>query len=109
MATATTEPVRLPPGPRIPKIVQGIAFLLANHGMFAASGPTVRQRDHSQFADFGQAVVISDPILVKDVFSTSNDLIERPTYGVAPLLARYSALVRCSALPAMNTSRAADW
>ena len=27
MATATTEPVRLPPGPRIPKTVQGIAFL----------------------------------------------------------------------------------
>ena len=29
MATATTEPVRLPPGPRIPKTVQGIAFLTA--------------------------------------------------------------------------------
>ncbi len=28
---------------------------------------------------FGQAVVISDPILVKDVFSASSDLIERPT------------------------------
>ena len=29
MATATTESVRLPPGPRIPKTVQGIAFLTA--------------------------------------------------------------------------------
>ena len=28
---------------------------------------------------FGKMVVISDPILVKDVFSTSNDLIERAT------------------------------
>ena len=27
----------------------------------------------------GKMVVISDPILVKDVFSTSSDLIERPT------------------------------
>ena len=28
---------------------------------------------------FGKTVLISDPILVKDVFSTSDDLIERPT------------------------------
>jgi hypothetical protein len=28
---------------------------------------------------FGKTVVISDPVLVKDVFSTSDDLIERPT------------------------------
>jgi hypothetical protein len=29
MATATTESVRLPPGPRIPRTIQGIAFLTA--------------------------------------------------------------------------------
>jgi hypothetical protein len=29
MATATTESVRLRPGPRIPKTIQGIAFLTA--------------------------------------------------------------------------------
>jgi hypothetical protein len=29
MATATTEPVRLPPEPPIPKTIQGIAFLTA--------------------------------------------------------------------------------
>ena len=29
MATPTTEPVRLPPGPRAPKIVQGVTFLTA--------------------------------------------------------------------------------
>jgi cytochrome P450 len=28
---------------------------------------------------FGKTVVISDPVLVKDIFSTSSDLIERPT------------------------------
>ena len=27
MVTATTEPVRLPPGPRLPKLVQAIKFL----------------------------------------------------------------------------------
>src|SRR5271168_1780919 len=64
MATATTEPVRLPPGPRIPKPVQAIGFLVLNHGMFAAlnrryGGSVIRvnlpRNDH--------AVVISDPVL----------------------------------------------
>ena len=36
MARETTEPVRLPPGPRIPKLIQSVAFLVANHAMFAA-------------------------------------------------------------------------
>jgi hypothetical protein len=35
MATATTEPVRLPPGPRIPKLVQGVAFV-ASKEMYTA-------------------------------------------------------------------------
>jgi cytochrome P450 len=29
----------------------------------------------------GHAVVISDPALAKDLFSTSTDLVERPTWG----------------------------
>jgi cytochrome P450 len=79
MARETTEAVRLPPGPRIPKIVQGIAFLAVTHGMFAALGRRYGRAFTVNLPLFGQAVVISDPILVKDVFSTSSDLIERPT------------------------------
>jgi hypothetical protein len=36
MATATTDPVRLPPGPRVPKVVQGVAFLTARQRVVAA-------------------------------------------------------------------------
>ena len=36
MLTATTEPVRLPPGPRIPKALQGAWFLRAYHEMYGA-------------------------------------------------------------------------
>jgi cytochrome P450 len=79
MARETTEAVRLPPGPRIPKIVQGIAFLSVTHGLFAALARRYGKEFTVNFPLFGQAVVISDPILVKDVFSTSSDLIERPT------------------------------
>jgi cytochrome P450 len=79
MATATTEPVQLPPGPRLPKTVQGIGFLAATHGMF---GPLARRYGSAftiNLPVLGQTVVISDPTLVKDLFSTSTDLIERPT------------------------------
>ncbi len=80
MATATTEPVRLPPVLHIPKIVQGIVFVtplqyrvapgLSRHygGPFTINLPV-----------FGRTVVVSDPVLVKDVYSSSFDLIERPT------------------------------
>jgi cytochrome P450 len=86
MATATTEPVRLPPGPRIPKPVQAIRFLAVNHGMYKA----VARRYGSAVISVnlpgaGHAVVISDPTLAKDVFSTSTDLIERPTSGSGTL------------------------
>ncbi len=79
MATETTDAVRLPPGPRIPKIAQGIAFLTTTHGMFAALGRRYGSAFTVNLALFGKAVVISDPTMVKDVFSTSSDLIERPT------------------------------
>jgi cytochrome P450 len=78
MATATAEPVRLPPGPRVPKTAQGIAFLLAKHEMFAALGRRYGGAFTVNMPIFGQTVVISDRILIKDLFSTSSDLVERP-------------------------------
>ena len=82
MVTATTEPVRLPPGPRIPKPVQAIRFLVSNHGMYAA---IARRYDSAiitvNLPRAGHAVVIGDPVLAKDLFSSSTDLIERPTSG----------------------------
>ena len=72
MATATTEPIRLPPGPRLPKTVQGIAFLTARHGVVAALGRRYGSAFTVNLPVFGHTVVISDPILVKDLFSTSS-------------------------------------
>ena len=37
MVAATTEPVRLPPGPRTPKLIQTVQFLVSNHAMFDAT------------------------------------------------------------------------
>jgi cytochrome P450 len=86
MATATRDAVRLPPGPRIPKAIQTVAFLVSNHAMFAAfarryGSDVIRvnlpRNDH--------AVVINDPALARDLFNTSTDLIERPPSGAGSI------------------------
>jgi cytochrome P450 len=86
MATATTEPVRLPPGPRIPKVIQTVAFLISNHAMFAA---LARRYDSSvvrvNMFHNDHAVVITDPVLAKELFSTGTDLIERPPSGAGSI------------------------
>ena len=78
MATATTEPVRLPPGPRIPKLIQGAAVLTARYGAVAALGRRYGSTFTLHIPVFGETIVISDPVLVKDLFSTHRDLVGRP-------------------------------
>jgi cytochrome P450 len=86
MATATTEPVRLPPGPRTPKVLQTIAFLVQNHAMFAA----LSQRYGSDVVKVNlpknsPAVVINDPVLAKELFNTGTELVERPPSGAGSI------------------------
>jgi cytochrome P450 len=77
MGEATTDPVRLPPAPRIPKLAQGIGFIAARDKAVTA----VARRHGSEFTlnlpIFGPTVVISDPALVKELFTMSTDLIAR--------------------------------
>ncbi|MFZ1163213.1 cytochrome P450 [Mycobacterium sp.] len=80
MATATTDPVRLPPALRLPKIVTSVLFLTSLQYSVA---PRLSRHYGGPFTInlpiFGKTVVIHDRDLVKDVYSTSFDLIERPT------------------------------
>ncbi|MGA8329337.1 MAG: cytochrome P450 [Mycobacterium sp.] len=86
MVTATTEPVRLPPHSRLPKLVQAVKFGAANHGMFAAVGRRYGSKVISvNLPRNDHAVVISDPVLAKELFKTSTDLLERPTWGAGTL------------------------
>jgi cytochrome P450 len=77
MGEATTDPVRLPPAPRIPKLVQGIGFLTARDKAVAAVGRRYGSEFTLNLPIFGRAVVISDPALVKELFTMSTDLIAR--------------------------------
>ncbi|WP_102145265.1 cytochrome P450 [Mycobacterium hubeiense] len=79
MAEATTEPVRLPPGPKIPKALVGIAFLTARHRAVRAIGKRYDGTFTVNLPIFGEAVVISDRDLIKDLFTTSGDLLGRAT------------------------------
>lgn len=77
MAEVTADPVRLPPGPRIPKIVMGVAFLTARHRAVAAVGRRYGTSFTVDLPIFGETVVISDRTLIKDLFTTKSELVGR--------------------------------
>lgn len=79
MVTVTTEPVALPPGPRAPKVVQGVAFLSALCEVTALLGRRYGGAFTVNLPIFGRTVILSDPALVKELFSSSGDLLDRPT------------------------------
>ena len=79
MAEATTDPVRLPSGPRIPKAVMGLAFLAARHRAVAAIGRRYGSGFTVTLPIFGDTVVVGDRALIKDLFTTRGDLLSRAT------------------------------
>lgn len=77
MAEATTDPVRMPPGPRLPKAVMGLAFMVGRHRVVAAAGQRYGSSFTVDLPIFGETLVISDRTLIKDLFTTSSDLVSR--------------------------------
>lgn len=77
MGEATTDPICLPPVARVPKLLQGIAFVASRE----RSVGRLRQRYGPTFTldlpIFGRTVVISDRALVKELFTMSTDVIGR--------------------------------
>lgn len=78
MAVATTDPIRLPPRLRLPKLIQGIGFGPAKHQMFGAMYRRWGTPFTVNLPLLGRTVVVSDPVLLRDLFTTDFDLIERP-------------------------------
>lgn len=77
MATATTEAIRLPPVLRVPKAVQGLAFLTARRKVLAALGRRYSNVFTLDLPGFGQTVVVGDPDQINDLFGTSRNLLGR--------------------------------
>lgn len=82
MAEVTTDPVRLPPGPRIPKLVQGLIMLTARQKAVSALARRYGTEFTVNVPVLGRTVVISDPALIKDVFGTHRDVILRPGHNL---------------------------
>lgn len=77
MGGVTTDPVRLPPGPRVPKAIMGMAFLAARHRAIAAVGRRYGDAFTVTLPIFGETVVIGGPAPIKDLFTANSDLLAR--------------------------------
>jgi cytochrome P450 len=75
----TTEPVRLPPGPRAPRLIQGLRFVTSRRDSVGALAQTYGGEFTLNLPIFGRTLLISDPALVKEVFTGGPDLLSRPT------------------------------
>ncbi|MFI5508058.1 cytochrome P450 [Mycobacterium sp. NPDC051804] len=77
MATATTEAIRLPPALRLPKAVQGVAFLTARRRLVDAMARRHGNMFTLDLPGFGRTVVVGEPNLINDLFGASRDLLGR--------------------------------
>ena len=76
MGEATTDLVRLPPG-RGYRRQSWVSLSSPRASCGRCTRQALRQHVHGEHANFGEAVVISDPVLIKDLFTTSSDLVGR--------------------------------
>lgn len=74
MSAPSVATVALPAGPRLPKAVQGAAFVAARHAMMHRLRRRYGAAYRLNLPIFGRTVVISDPALVKQLFLTSTTI-----------------------------------
>ncbi|BBX54882.1 hypothetical protein MSHO_02270 [Mycobacterium shottsii] len=79
MAEATTDPIQLPPGPNASKLTQTLVYVFAK----ARARTRLTNRYGSGYSlnlpKYGPTLVISDPAMLKELFTSGNDLVTRPT------------------------------
>ncbi|HVW45565.1 MAG TPA: cytochrome P450 [Solirubrobacterales bacterium] len=74
MPTDTRE-YRLPPGPRTPKLLNGIAFLFARNAMIKRLQRRYGDEVLIEMPGFGHMVLVSTPELVKAVYTAKPDVL----------------------------------
>lgn len=73
---ATTDPtLRLPPGPRLPRVVQGLAFVLDRRRLVAWLAKRYGAAVTLHLPMFGRTVIVTSPALAKRVFTTGPDAL----------------------------------
>jgi cytochrome P450 len=71
-----TSASSLPPGPRLPRLVQGLLYLLSEERMLNMATQKYGDVFTVRMPSFGNVVVISDPALVRQVFTVSEEFLE---------------------------------
>ena len=77
MADVTTDPIRLPPGPPIPKAAAALGFFTARRRALAAISARYGDSFTVELPIFGPTIVISDPSLVRELFAANSELVNR--------------------------------
>jgi cytochrome P450 len=70
-----TAAVHLPPGPRWPVAVQGLAYVASRRRFMQSLGKRYGSAFTVKLPFFGPTVIISDPVLVKQFFQTRTDVV----------------------------------
>ncbi|ODR06006.1 cytochrome P450 [Mycolicibacillus koreensis] len=73
--TAVTPAVRLPPGPPLPRLVQGIGFSLLRRQMVQRLARRYGAAFRLNVPMFGPLVVVTDPRLAKQVFTSRPEVL----------------------------------
>ncbi|SRX92717.1 putative cytochrome P450 138 Cyp138 [Mycobacterium tuberculosis H37Rv] [Mycobacterium shimoidei] len=73
--TAAPPAVRLPPSPRIPKVVQGAAFVTSRRWTVQQLVRRYGKAFTLQLPVYGNTVVVAEPQLARQIFTTSPDVL----------------------------------
>jgi len=88
--SAQPPAVPIPPGPRLPQIVQGVGFIASRRKAMRL----LRERYGSTFRIhiplFGQSVVITEPAMIKQLFLTSTEVASNVQPNLGRVLGRGS-------------------
>ncbi|OBH12203.1 cytochrome P450 [Mycobacterium sp. E1747] len=72
-APAASVAVRLPPAARLPKLLQGLGFAVSRRGMMQRLARRYGDVFALNLPMYGEVVVVADPQLAKQIFTTSPD------------------------------------
>jgi cytochrome P450 len=75
----TTDPARLPAGPRAPRVIQGLKFITSRRESVSALARKYGGEFVLDLPIFGKTLLVSDPSLVRELFTAGPELLSRPT------------------------------
>lgn len=73
MSEAATDAINLPPGPRLPKFVQGLAYAISRTRTIERMARRYGDVFTMTLPVFGRSVIIADPVLAKQLFTANTD------------------------------------